>query len=198
MSSVDTNKPHLIITVGIPGSGKSFIASHFANTFHAPIISDERVRQLAFGTPTYTKDEDAIINQLLRHLLTEVMKTERTIVFDGNTISRAERSQIAKLAKEAGYDPLFVWVQTDLSTSKQRAMSPSRGDMALNDETFDGRVKQFSPPHATEKPIVISGKHTYATQLKIILRHLAQPADEAKVKTNPVTRPPLKRTFLIR
>ena len=39
-------------------------------------------------------------------------------------------------------------------------------------EQFDDAVRQFSEPHVHEKPIVISGKHTYATQARTILSRL--------------------------
>ncbi|MBO9600754.1 MAG: hypothetical protein J7559_23390, partial [Cohnella sp.] len=56
-------------------------------------------------------------------------------------------------------------------------------------EQHDAAVRRFSAPHSTEKPIVISGKHTYATQAKMVLRKLAEPrADISVHSTAPVSR----------
>ncbi len=42
-------------------------------------------------------------------------------------------------------------------------------------DEFDALVDSFDPPHEKERPVVISGKHTYTSQLKIVLKQLAGP-----------------------
>jgi hypothetical protein len=51
-----------------------------------------------------------------------------------------------------------------------------------------------------EKPVVISGKHTYATQARIVLKHLAAPRGQAPPQTPPNDRgdPPGRRNIIIR
>lgn len=184
MESLSLNKPHLIIMVGIPGSGKSFFAEHFADTFKAPIVSFERLRKELFLSPTLNKSEDEIINRVANYMLDEVLKTGRTVVYDGQTSLRVDRELIVKKTRNAGYEPLFVWVQTELTEAKKRATKPNAGRPTLNTDQFDAKLKRFSAPHQTEKTVVISGKHTYATQLKIILKHLVEPRAQMSEHAN--------------
>lgn len=184
MESLNLNKPHSIILVGIPGSGKSFFAEQFADTFKAPIISFDQLRQELFNIPTFNKNEDIIISRVAAYMLKEVLKTGQTIIYDGQTNLRTERALIAKKSREAGYEPLFVWVQTELSTAKKRALRSGTNKPALSIEQFNNKLKQFSAPHQIEKAIVISGKHTYASQLKIILKHLVEPLAQKIESTN--------------
>lgn len=154
---------------GIPGSGKTFFAEKFAATFGAPFIDSLAIEALA-------RDEQAA-GTLIALTVGEVAKTKQTFVFEGNADSRVRRSEFARWASSRGYRPLIVWVQTDEATSRTRTLKAK----SLSKDEFDSALAKFSPPHPDEKPIVISGKHTYASQAKVVLGHLsaeARPADE--------------------
>ena len=145
-----------------------------------------------FGSLTHDANQYAVANKVANYLLDEVMKTGRTIIYDGQTDLRTERALIAKKSRDSDYEPLFVWVQTESATAKKRAAKS-----IARIEEFDAKLKRFSTPHQTEKAIVISGKHTYNSQLKIILKHLVEPRAQIVEHTNPV-RIPGNRTTLIR
>jgi predicted kinase len=195
MKSLSPSQPHAIIMVGIPGSGKSFFAEKFAETFHAPYISNRVIQELGGAIPSTT-------NAVSLAFLKEVCKTKQSVVFDGDAATRADRTKIAQIAKRAGYGTLFVWVQTDPATAKTRSTRGTKETPpTISVEQFDQTVKRFTPPNALEKPIVISGKHTFATQAKIILKRLSEPrtsgVSTASITPNR-TSSQGKRTVLIR
>lgn len=197
MKSSENPKPHLIIMVGIPSSGKSFFAEHFADTFKAPFISFDQFRKNVFSRPTFSDDENEIIVKISDHVLIEVLKTKRTVIYEGQTNLRSERVLISKKARDADYEPLFIWVQTETLEAQKRAIKPSIEKPALSIDEFNAKLKKFSAPHQSEKAIVISGKHTYASQLKIVLKHLIQPRTNGADPNSPI-RSPKNRSFLIR
>lgn len=163
--------------VGIPGSGKTTFAKQFANTFNAPHIE-------AAMLASYAKDNTAAV-ELTTLVLGEFMKTGQSIVIDAYTDSRRVRTELAKYCRDNGYSPLFVWVQTDPSTAEQRTV---RGKQ-LTKEEFSKQVQSFSAPHPDEKPLVISGKHTYATQAKVVLKRLSAPRAEISQHKQAPARP---------
>lgn len=197
MEPKEITKPHLIVMVGIPGAGKSFFAEHFADTFKAPIVSFDRLRKEIFSDPAFSKNEDKIIEKVANHILTEVLKTKRTVIYEGQTNLRTDRMAISKLAHDAGYEALFIWVQTEISAAKKRVIKTKANKSATNEDDFENKVKRFTPPGKTEKAIVISGKHTYASQLKIVLKHLIQPQTNNSERAS-LKRPPKSRNYLIR
>lgn len=156
--------------VGFPGSGKSFFADKFAEMFNAPLASREKIAA-ALGHDG-KEIEDVILDQLK-----ELLKTKQSIVIDGIGDTRAVRSEIVRKAHEAGYEVLLVWVQTDPATAKSRSAKKTAGTTHrhLSGSEYDSAAKRFTPPNALEKPVVISGKHTYATQAKVILKKLTEP-----------------------
>ena len=176
MKSLSLSQPHMIIMVGLPGSGKSFFAEKFADTFAAPCVSQATIASLT------SADEKASTNAAF-YQIDELLKTQRSIVIDGVGDTRTDRAELTKRARKAGYEALFVWVQTDPITAKLRATKPSkdRTSAVLSIGEYDRRVKRFTPLNAIEKPIVISGKHTYASQAKVVLKKLSAPRAEKTV-----------------
>lgn len=190
MKPLTTSTPHVIIMVGVPGAGKTAFAEHFAKTFHAPYVKAEDLEQTA-GI-----DKKAA-NVVAAKMLAELLKTQQTIVFDGDTASRATRASLVRTISQAGYKPLLVWVQTETMEAKRRSTLKHRGQPAQIAEQFGHALKRFVPPSPIEKPVVISGKHTYATQLKVILKRLAaepRPANNDSISRTIVN----ERNILIR
>jgi predicted kinase len=171
MKPLTTSTPHVIIMVGIPGAGKTTFAEHFAKTFHAPYVHSSELEGLA-GI------DQRSASIVAAKLLSELLKTHHTIVFEGDTSSRTTRLALVKTIAQAGYKPLLVWVQTETVEAKRRSIRKRSGHAPLTPEQFDTALKRFAPPASAEKAVVISGKHTYATQVKIILKHLAGPRPE--------------------
>lgn len=160
--------PHLIIIVGIPGSGKTFFAEHFATTFNAPFVS---VAAIVASLDANLGQDSAVT--ISNYMLKELLKTGQTVVYDGIVDSRTMRAALAKIAKDKGYSPLLVWVQTESASAKVRATKPRKDAPYLTSEEFENALRRFTPPNASEKAVVISGKHTYPSQLKIVLKRLA-------------------------
>lgn len=198
MKSLELTKPHIVIMVGIPGAGKSFFAEHFAESFKAPMINLEKLRHNLFESPTYDKNEDLMIEKIADNLLNQIIKTDRTIVYVGQTNLRTERIDIAKKFKDLGYEPLFVWVQTEPITARKRAHKV----YGIDKESFNEKLKKFTPPHPSERAVVISGKHTYSSQIKIVLKRLIEPREKSNQSEQPkviaARRPIRSRNVLIR
>jgi len=173
--------------VGIPGSGKTFFASQFAKMFNAPYIHYEAIKG-SFES-ALSEDQTADIAGLL---FTELVKTGSTIILEGPGSSRTERVALAQQARAVGYIPLYIWVQTEPITAKARAVTGVRGatNTVISSEDFEREIKHFTPLAATEKSVVISGKHTFASQARIILKRLVEP--EIAVRKSPV-KPPAAR-----
>ena len=70
------------------------------------------------------------------------------------------------------YDPALIWVQTDVATIRQRLKTRFRS-LAKAKETYDSAVSVMEAPTETERPIILSGKHTFETQTKHVIAGLA-------------------------
>ena len=166
MKPITPASPHAIIMVGIPGSGKSTFAEHFAETFKAPIINESRIAYEAQLSDDQTQAVSAV-------LLKEILKVDRTFLIEALHHTKAKRTALIAQVTKAGYKPLVVWVQTEPYEAKRRSLKPQPHGAGLADQEFDALYNAFNAPTPQEKAVVISGKHTYATQLKVVLKQLA-------------------------
>ena len=191
MKSLSLSKPHLIVMVGIPGSGKSYFAEKFAETFHTPYVSREKLNDLVGEAAPF-------IDDLLYYQVTELFKTRQSILIEGAGETRVERLEIAKWANKAGYETLLVWVQTDPATARSRYKKENKRASA---DEYEKRMQNFVAPIGVERPVVISGKHTYATQAKVVLKKLSEPRKETSTLAAPPDRTesaPRRRNIAIR
>lgn len=185
MKSLSLSKPHILVMVGLPGSGKSFFARQFSDTFGAPVVSFDQVRHALYKAPQHDKTELATIKKIVEYQEDELFKTQKTFIVDGGADQKIERSELRKRAVKAGYDVLLIWVQTDENTAKYRSMKRSSRrtydqlNQSLTSEQYDQFAKRFTPPSHSESSIVISGKHTYATQARVVLKKLVAPREAA-------------------
>jgi len=166
MKPLTPSTPHVIIMVGIPGAGKTTFAENFAKSFKAPYINPRSISDLTGINAEATE-------KVTKLLFDELLKTNRTLIYEGSTYAKSQRVALEQMVTKAGYRPLIVWVQTDPIESKRRATKKQQDNSQLSPAQFDVAVKSFQNPVAAEKPVVISGKHTYATQLRVVLKRLA-------------------------
>ena len=86
MKSLQLDKPHAIVTIWIQGSGKTFFAKKFADTFNAPFFEESFIA-------AHAKDE-ASARELTDATLTELLKTGRSIVIEQALSSRNDRTEL--------------------------------------------------------------------------------------------------------
>ena len=185
MKALSLATPYLIVVVGVPGAGKTVFARRFASMFHVPLISEDQLYQL---DPNITPSvAHKLAPNLLEALLPEYLKTNQTIIIDGIAAMRTMRTDLQKLAKQTGYKLQIVWVQTDPITARRRCVRPAKDSdkVPMTSEEYDDILHTFSAPHPSENCLVLSGKHTYATQARTLLRKLTE--------TRPVATQPTKR-----
>lgn len=161
MKTLSTATPHLIILVGLPGSGKTHFGEQFSRTFNAPYINAR--------TFSNTIHDASVLRSIARHFLLETLKSQKTTLYECVSGTRAERADIIKAARAKGYVPLLVWPQVGPDIAAARTIKQG----VFSQEQVANLSKQFSAPHATEKAIVISGMHTFPSQAKTVLRRLA-------------------------
>jgi predicted kinase len=181
MKSLSLAKPLVLVVIGHPGSGKSFFSRQFSDTFNAPRVSYDTLSHLVKPlSVTNQKAGQKVIINILSEQISELLKSQKTFIVDGIGSTKTERLSLRKQANEAGYDTLLVWVQTDEATTRYRSVSRKQEDQeALSLDEYSKAVKRFTPPLANEPHVVISGKHTYATQAKVVLKKLVMPREQS-------------------
>lgn len=194
MKSLSLSRPLILMTVGLPGAGKTRFATQFADMFGCPLVSYDRIRHELFNEPSFSDDEFAIVQRIADYQITELLKTKKTIVVDGGANLKSDRMVLRQAAHRRGYGTLLIWVQTDPTTCEARSVSAraTKDDpwrSAMPKHVFAALSKRVQAPGVQEHYVVISGKHTYGAQARTVLKKLVPPEAEARSVQPPQAHP---------
>lgn len=122
----------LILTVGIPGSGKSTWAQNLiAEKPNYQIISTDSIRAQLYGDEAiqgeWMEIHRAIVQAL--KLARQSMSQGHTaaVIYDATNAKRRQRREFIQLARSCHYHPLIAaWIDTPLAVCLQRNAARSR------------------------------------------------------------------------
>lgn len=177
MKSLEFNKPHMLVVIGLPGAGKTFFARQFGETFGAPFVDYTHFHRLTGSIEL----GDIVATELLGQLFL----TKQTILIEGRGETAQDRAMLTKHAKSKGYEILYVWVQTDPQVAKKRAVHSK--DANYKEEEFLNASQAFAPLTPADPQVVISGRHTYASQLRMVLKRIVSLRSDPKRPATPHT-----------
>ncbi|MFV0485272.1 MAG: AAA family ATPase [Candidatus Saccharimonadales bacterium] len=152
-------KPYGILVFGAPASGKSQFASQFAERFKCPFLDFGKNRTVSYSAAAGIVEQVAVTGQ--------------NIVIEGCLDAEKQRNDMRHRLKKRGYVPVLVWIQADANTIKRRLHQRYKSVEKAKAE-FAACYDHMEAPADIEKPIVISGKHTFTTQLKVMLAKLSK------------------------
>lgn len=155
------SRPRAILVFGAPCSGKTMFAQKFSKKF-----------DLAFYDFDAIREENRLTRKNLLLFITLIAKTGKTFIIEGGLDTEKDRAEMRNVLRAAGYEPSLIWVQTDISTIRMRMKNKYRSS-AKAKQIYDSRVATMDAPTDAEKPIILSGKHTFETQTRHILAGLA-------------------------
>lgn len=151
-----------ILVFGAPASGKTTFCEKFSRQFRAPYYNLNELE----SEHGFARKKQLVILDLLA-------QTGANIIVEGGLDTLAERDEVKKLFRARGYTPSLIWIQTDVNTIKSRLKTRLKS-VAKAKEAYDAKIAVLEAPGEEENPIVLSGKHTFDTQLKAVLSQLAE------------------------
>lgn len=179
MSKIILNKPVLICLYGFPGAGKSYVARNLAEIIEVAHVNSDRIRSELFQTPRYDAQENAIITHLMDYMSEEFLGAGLSVVYDTNALRSAQRRKIREMARKHKAEYLLIWLQVDVDSAfartqgRDRRTSDDKFAEPQTRETFNRQLAGMQNPDG-EDYVVISGKHTFATQKSAIVNRLYQ------------------------
>lgn len=167
-------KPALILSCGLPGSGKSFIAEKLRRCIDSDWHrSDEIRKELApHAAPADLYSRDSSTNtyaELLRRCESS-LNNDITALADANFRDPATRAPFLALAKRLGVPILILHAHADEATTRQRLAARSAAGTDPSDADWAVYLKlrdSFFPPTAAEAPVILA---TPATPINSLLQ----------------------------
>ncbi len=179
MRKINLRKPLLIYLYGFPGSGKSYVAANLAKSLQVAHISSDKVRTELFTRPTGSQQEEAIASKLALYITKELLGAGLSVIYDGDTLKASQRRALRQFADSNKAGHLMIWLQIDPTSAFTRTITRDRRTMegkytpARSKDAFDRYVAAMENPES-EQYIVVSGKHSFASQKSAIISRLYQ------------------------
>lgn len=155
-----TAQSRAMLVFGAPCSGKTTFCEKFAKRFKAPYFD--------LGTLAHDYGLD---RKMIVFLVEQIAKTGQMLVIEGGLDTEANRNEIRQVLRKAGYVPSLIWIQTDVGTIRSRLKTRFRS-VAKAKLEYEEKINVLEAPADFESPIVLSGKHTFETQLRHVLTQL--------------------------
>ena len=179
----------LYMTLGNPGSGKTFFARQYSEQLGFPLVDLDRLRHELFENPSYSTDEDKVVLSLADYMIEQFLMAGLSVVVDGANGTRVRRHALREVARKHNAKPLAVWVQTDINTTFGRASNRDRRNpydkyaKELDQDDFERECARVKLPQH-EEYVVISGKHVFKNQMNVVMKKLvAMEKQGLRVKT---------------
>ncbi|MCL2095095.1 ATP-binding protein [Candidatus Saccharibacteria bacterium] len=165
-------KPLLLMVGGNAGSGKTTFAEQFARLFSAPCVDFDALRFELKAKPNFSDEETAMINKIGLIIVRHLLDSRQPIVISGGLAKKANRQRFRTLASQAGYNARLVWLQVDAPVMRRRALEKIKAGETTK-EIVAAAMANTELPVDSERPIMISGKHTFNTQVRGVLEKLS-------------------------
>ena len=135
----------IVIVFGLPGSGKSYFASHLASMINADYINSDKVRRTMFDIRTYSiKEKLSVYHEMLTQMK-EVVKQNKNVVLDATFYNNDIRKKSLDEAIGAG-SIFFIEVKAEESVIRKR-LQEKRVDSEADFEVYKKIKKQWKPLH---------------------------------------------------
>ena len=155
------SKPRALLVFGAPCSGKTTFGQKFAKKFGLAFFDFDELKE----KNGFTRDDILVILEL-------ILRTRQTILIEGALRTEKDREEVRNLLRKSDYTPSLIWIQTDVSTIKNRLKTRYK-DVAKAKEVYEKAITEMDAPVDHEHPIILSGKHTFETQTKHVISGLA-------------------------
>ena len=143
-ASTNSNKISMVIIVfGLPGSGKSYFASKFANLIKATYINSDLERKKMIANRTYSEKEKLSVYNTLLVKMKEHIKQNRDLVLDATFNKNDIRKKFIKAAQPK-VDLFFIEVRTSETLAMER-LKEIRPDSEADFEVYKKIEKQWEP-----------------------------------------------------
>jgi predicted kinase len=133
----------IIIVLGLPGSGKSYFASRFAELIHADYINSDRVRKNMFPAKSYSeKEKTSVYNEMLELTLRSI-RQNKNLVLDATFYKNDIRKIFTDEAKNRE-DIIFIEIVAEETVIKE-ILKQKRVDSEADFEVYKLIKEQWEP-----------------------------------------------------
>jgi predicted kinase len=109
-----------VLTVGLPGSGKSTFARRLAPRIDAVILESDVLRRLLFGEPTYGPGESRLLFRAMHRAAYDLLRRGIAVIIDATSLTESDRQPVHELAEAARVRLVVVHLRAPFDVIEER------------------------------------------------------------------------------
>lgn len=173
-----TEKPVLIILVGAPGSGKTYVAEQFSRHNNFVHVNSDSVRADFIPEPTFTAEERERVYVKIHQVVSQRLLEGKNVIFDGNLLTNEARFEALSKYHDMGVRVLFAFLDIPSKIAITRALSRETSHDGLYNAMPEERAvrmhKTFEKPDPKLPQVVITDTDNYQAVEAALLNALKQ------------------------
>jgi predicted kinase len=162
--------PIVAIVFGLPGSGKSYLASRLAAKLKAEYINSDKVRLTLYPVRSYSEEEKLSVYQTILAMTRDFLQTGRSVIVDGTFYKESIRQEYKD--ELTGTKVFFIEVIADEALIYERLKQHRPYSEA--DESVYHKIKGQWEPFTEDHLILQSTNHNLDEMLDHALNYLKQ------------------------
>jgi predicted kinase len=146
--------PALVVLVGLPGAGKSWLATELRRRTGAVALESDDLRALLFGRPAYSVEESRRLFAAIHAAIEEILRRGAPVILDATNLAESEREPLYAIAEAAGARLVIVrvvaprWLIHRRLARRTLGIEPSRSEAGVL--VYERMRRRFEPirrPH---------------------------------------------------
>jgi predicted kinase len=132
-----------VLTIGLPGSGKSTFCRHLAQLVDAVILESDALRRLLFERLSYRPAESRRLFQAIHEAARALLAERRSVILDATNLEEAHRRPLYALASDAGATLILLYFSAPEAVIADRLQGRSQNPSGLDNSSAGYDVYQM-------------------------------------------------------
>lgn len=153
----------VIIVFGLPGSGKSYLASRLAMHLDAEYVNSDELRMHMLQERNYTEAEKQRVYDAMLSRMSDALKGKKPIVLDATFYKESIRSRFEQAAATFNQSIIYIEVTAPEDIIKDRLNTPR----AYSEADYDVylKLKKSAEPLTSDHLVLVSTNNNIVSML---------------------------------
>jgi predicted kinase len=148
-------RPALVMTAGLPGSGKSRFCRALRRRTGAVILESDALRRALFGEPDHSQSESRRLFAAIHGAIERLLKAGVHTIFDATNLAEWQREPVYAIAERTRARLVLVWLEAPQTVvrarlaGRRRRVDPEDSSAAGHAvyERMRAQVEEIRRPH---------------------------------------------------
>jgi predicted kinase len=141
----------LVVTAGLPGTGKSTFARKLAKATGAVVLESDALRTALFSRPTHEKDESRLLFEALYAAAEQLLADGSSVIVDATNLRERDRERAYAVAASAPAELLVLHFRAPEAVIAERMTR--RGNGGDPDDRSTAGLAVYTRMAETEEPV---------------------------------------------